>query len=363
MIEALKHLLEGTRGKAVAAVLALLVVGGVVAVVVSRAGALPDDAAFRYDDRVVTAKQLDDRVEVLGALYGVQRPDDDSKSDDFNRDAAKSMVVSLVLAAEAADRDIEISDKEAQTELDKLIDQQLTGGRDAFVQFLGDSGISERDVLDEIRAQLATSRLVEEVTAEVPAATEAEARATYDEFRDEMVTPEGRRLVNIVVESKSDADRVARLATSSGELAPLATTWSLDGSTRDSGGDLGLITRDQLEKAYGDAAYAATKDAIFGPVKTSYGWNVGQVTEIVAARPVSFDDVKAEIIERLTAEDKLEVWRDFMADVLADAEVEYADAYLPEDPDGPPADVTPSAPVSTPGAPAPSSPAPSSPVE
>lgn len=342
MIDKLKQALGTVRGRAVAGLVAVALIGGGVAATVVRADALPDDAAFRYGDRVVTTDQLDDRVEVLGALYGVQRPEDDAKGDDFDRDAAKSMVVSLVLADAAAERDIVISDKEAQTELDKLVDQQLTGGRDAFVDFLSTSGISERDVLDEIRAQLATSRLVAEVTADVPDATKAEARATYDEHADEMVTPEGRRLVNVVVETRADADRVARLARRSGRLGLLAATWSLDGSTRDSGGQLGLVTRDQLEDAYADAAFGAVKGAVFGPVRTSHGWNVGQVTEVVAARPVGYADVEDELVQRLTAEDRLEVWRDFLAEQLADADVEYADAYLPDDPDAPPAEVTPS---------------------
>lgn len=342
MIDKLKQVLGTTRGRVVAGAVAVALVGGVVAVAVARADALPEDAAFRYGDRVVTTDQLDDRVEVLGALYGVQRPEDDDKGGDFDRDAAKSMVVSLVLADAAAERDIVISDKEAQTELDKLVDQQLTGGRDAFVDFLSTSGISERDVLDEIRAQLATSRLVEEVTADVPDATKAEARTTYDEHEGEMVTPEGRRLVNIVVETRADADRVARLARRTGRLGPLAAAWSLDGSTRDSGGELGLVTRDQLEEAYADAAFGAAKGAVFGPVRTSHGWNVGQVTEVVAARPVSYADVEDELVERLTAEDRLEVWRDFLAERLEGADVEYADGYLPDDPDAPPADVTPS---------------------
>lgn len=347
MIDKLKQALATTRGRVVAGVVAVALAGGGAAVVVTRADALPDDAAFRYGDRVVTADELEDRVEVLGALYGVQRPEDDGKGGDFDRDAAKSMVVSLVLADAAADRDIVISDKEAQTELDKLVDQQLTGGRDAFVDFLSTSGISERDVLDEIRAQLATSRLVAEVTADVPEVTRDVARETYDEHEDEMVTPEGRRLVNIVVETRADADRVARLARRTGKLGPLAAAWSLDGSTRDSGGRLGLVTRDQLEEVYADAAFGAATGAIFGPVKTSHGWNVGQVTEIVAARPVSYADVQDELVQRLTAEDRLEVWRDFLAEQLKDADVEYADGYLPDDPDAPPADVTPSGPAST----------------
>lgn len=343
MIEKLKESLKGPRGRLVALVVVALMIGGTAAVAMTRADELPDGAAFRYGDRVVTVAQLDDRLEVLEALYGVKRPDDETKEDDFNRDSAKSMVVSLVLADAAAKRDIVISDKEAQTELDKLIDSQLTGGRDAFVEFLSSSGISERDVLDEIRAQLATSRLVDDVTADVPAATASEARQTYDENETDMVTPEGRRLVNVVVETRADADRVTRLARRTGKLGPLAATWSLDGSTRDDGGRLGLVTADQLEDGYSRIAFSATSGEIFGPVRTSYGWNVGQVLEVVKARPVSFTDVKDEIVERLSAQARLEVWRAFLAAELKGADVEYAAAYLPDSPTAPPADVTPPA--------------------
>ncbi|WP_182379479.1 peptidyl-prolyl cis-trans isomerase [Nocardioides sp. WS12] len=360
MIDKLKQVLSTPRGRLVAGILVVALAGAGVAFGVTRADDLPEDAAFRYGDRVVTTTQLDDRLEVLEALYGVKRPDDADKKDDFNRDSAKSMVVSLVLADAAAKRDIVISDKEAQTELDKLIDQQLTGGRDAFVEFLSTSGISERDVLDEIRAQLATSRLVDEVTADVPEATEAEAQKKYDDNEGDMVTPEGRQLVNVVVETRADADRVARLAGKSGKLSTLAATWSLDGSTKDDGGRLGLVTADQLEDGYGKIAFSAAAGEIFGPVKTSYGWNVGQVVEVVKARPVSFTDVKAEIIDRLSAEARLKVWRDFLAKELKGADVEYADGYLPDDPTAPPANSTPTPAADPPasGAPATETPAP-----
>ncbi|KRC53790.1 hypothetical protein ASE19_06735 [Nocardioides sp. Root79] len=317
-----------------------LAVGAAAAVWVVRADDLPDDAAFRYKDQVVTKGELDDRLQVLEALYGVQRPENSKAEDEFNRDAAKSMVVSLLLADEAAERDIVVSDKEAQTELDKLIDQQLTGGRDAFVDFLSTSGIAERDVLDEIRAQLATSRLVDDVTSDVPRATEADARQTYDEHRDEMVTPEGRDIVNVVVATRSDADRVQRLAAAGGELGPLVRTWSLDGSTRDTGGKLGVVTEAQLESDYAKVAFAAKKGDVFGPVKTASGWNVGQVVDIVPSRPVTFKDVVDEIRERLTAEDKLTTWRKFLEDVLARGDVEYAAAFMPDDPTAPPAEAT-----------------------
>ncbi|MFI5627009.1 peptidyl-prolyl cis-trans isomerase [Nocardioides sp. NPDC051685] len=331
------------RRRAIAVGLVLLAIAGVAVGVVVHSRQLPDDAAFRFGDQIVTRDELDDRVEVLEALYGVRRPEGGRSVDRFDRDAAKSMAVSLVLASEAAERDIVVSDKEAQTELDKLIEQQLTGGRDAFVDFLSTAGISEKDVLDEIRAQVATSRLITDVTADVRPATSEEAQRTYDEHRTEMVTPEGRSLINVVVETQADADKVASAARRTGRLDQLAATWSLDGSTRNDGGRLGVVTAQQLEKGYADAAFAAPKGEVFGPVQTTYGWNVGQVVNIVSSKPVGFDDVRKEIEERLTAEKKLKVWRDYLKKALKNAEVEYADDLRPANPTAPPEDAVGSA--------------------
>lgn len=326
------------RGRIAVIVVVLAVVVAAVALAVVRMNRLPADAAFRYGDRTVTIKELDDRIDVLRALYGVQRPEQKSKLDQFKRDAAKSMVISLVLADEARRRDIVIADKRAQTQLDRMVDQQLMGGHDAFIEFLSTEGVSERDVLDEVRSQLATTELMDDVFADVPKATVAQARQTYDSRKDEMVTPEGRTLVNIVVESREDAARVARLAQESGQLGPLAAAWSLDGSTRDKGGALGTLTKSQLEEPYAKAAFGADKGAIFGPVKTKSGWNVGQVMDIVPPRAVTFEDVKNDLIKRLTAKYQLTEWRSFLHTSLKNADVEYADAYRPADPTSAPED-------------------------
>ncbi|MFA6300683.1 MAG: SurA N-terminal domain-containing protein, partial [Nocardioides sp.] len=187
----------------VAVLLGLGVIGSASGIAYARLTDLPDDAAFRYQGRVVTERLLDDRVQVLSALYGVQRPSSGKDAEEFDRDAAKSMAVSLVLENAATERDIVISDKTAQDQLDKLIDAQLTGGREAFVEFLSSQGISEQDVLDEIKRQMATSKLVEKVTTDVPTVADDEVRAAYQDHRDRMVTPEARLLLNIVVASRT----------------------------------------------------------------------------------------------------------------------------------------------------------------
>lgn len=338
MIDRLREL---DRTKLVAAVLCVGLLGVLAVFAYSRLAddELPEGAVLEYGDRVVTEDDLEERVEILGALYGVQRPEDDADGEQFDKDAAKSMAVSLILDEAIVEHEIEIPERKAQDQLDQLIEDQLVGGRQAFVDWLTEVGINEQDVLDEITSQLATSRLVEEVVQDVPDVTDDDVRAAYDEHRDRMVTPEARRLLNIVVETKQDAQLVLEALRGGEDFGEVAATWSRDGSTRDSGGDLGLVTADQLEADYAEAAFGARRGSLFGPVQTQYGWNVGQVADVRPSTPLAFADVKETLAGELQNRERLEVWRDFLGDLLEGADVEYADAYLPDDPTAPPSDL------------------------
>lgn len=322
---------ESTRKIVLALVVVALIGGGITYWRVT-AGQLPDDAAFRIGDRVVTKDELNDRVEVLAALYGVREPTSSTDKKAFGKAAAKSMAVSLLIQAEADKRDIVISDKVAQDQLDKLIEAQLPDGRDGFEQFLRDSSISEKDVLEEIKRQLATSRLVEDVTADVAEPDAAAVSKAYADNKASMVTPEQRQLRNIVVASKSDAEQVLKAAEAGTAFPQLVKTWSRDGSTRDSGGDLGLLTADQLERSFAEAAFGVPNGALFGPVETRYGWNVGQVMRIVDSKPLAFEAVQAQVKTELFNQLRLKQWSSFLRSVLKDGGVDYAKDYEPTDP-------------------------------
>jgi peptidyl-prolyl cis-trans isomerase C len=319
-------------------VLVVAVIGGAVAWEVARDGGdgLPEDAVMRVEGKVVTAEQLDERVSSLEALYGVKVPEDADERADFDRDAAKSMALSLVLAKEADDRDIEISEKESRAELDKIIDERLGGDRQQFLTFLGEEGLAEKDVLDEIVRTLQTTKLYDAVTEDVEDATVQDARAEYTARKDEMTTPEKRHLRNIVVADRANAQRIADRLAQGDPFVEVARAETLDPSTRRSGGDLGTLAASQLEPAYAEAAFSVGKGEVFGPVQTQYGWNVGQVVDVVRGDPLSFDDVQVTLLEAITSKRQLEAWRTWLSGELEDAAVEYADRYRPDDPTGAP---------------------------
>jgi peptidyl-prolyl cis-trans isomerase C len=316
--------------------LAVVLLGSVTNIVVDKVTGLPQGAAFRIGDATTSEQQLDHRVEVMSALYGLQRPSDARQAGQFNRAAAKAVAVSDVLQDAAAKQGIVVAQKNATDQLDKIIAQSYPAGRQDFITKLGRLGISEQDVLGEIKRQMTTSRLYQSVVGDVPPITDAQLKAGFDKRKAQMVTPQKRHLRNIAVRDENTAKEILREARGGADFASLAGQKSQDGSTRNSGGDLGTVTADQLEKSYADAAFGGAPNSLFGPVKTQAAWNVGQVVQVVPGTPLSFDQVKDQLRTRLNTERKLGRWNDWLAGKIKDADVEYADAYRPADPSSPP---------------------------
>ncbi|MFR9805059.1 peptidyl-prolyl cis-trans isomerase [Pseudonocardia sp. RS010] len=312
-------------------VVAALVVGGI-----RWFTALPADAAFRSVGTTVTEAQLAQRLEALEALYGIRAPSDPDGADRFRRESAKAVAVDMAVQQAAAERGIVTAELQARGELDKIIADKGPDGRKQFVALLGQVGASEQDVVDELVRQDTTRRLYDDVTKGLPEVTEDDLHKAFDERRDLMAVPEQRHVRNLVVRTKEDADAALKRAVGGEDFGAVARQVTLDGSTRDSGGDLGLVAADQLENGFAAAAFGAAPQAFFGPVQTRFGWNVGQVTEIVPAKPLSFEQVHEDLRTTLASERALSTWQQFLTDRIADADIEYADAYRPADPDSPP---------------------------
>ncbi|SNR84091.1 peptidyl-prolyl cis-trans isomerase C [Haloechinothrix alba] len=325
----------GGRLTAAAAVL-LAVVLSVSAMVWRPWNSLPDNAAFVVGDEMVTRDELDQRMDTLHALYGVEEPDDPDERDEFRRDAAKSVAVSMILDDAVAEHDIEIPGKRTRDVLDRHITEEFDGGgRDDFVRALGNVGASESEVLDEVERQLAIGRLMENVLGEVEISDER-LRAEFDERADELAAPQRRTLRNIVVESERDARDVLDRLDDGESFETVAEEVSLDGSTKDSGGMLEQVSKDQLETPVAEASFDVDTSELYGPVEGETGWHVGRVDEIFPSAPADFAEISGELRELVQAEVALERWREWLAERIRRADVRYADEYRPADPNAAP---------------------------
>jgi peptidyl-prolyl cis-trans isomerase C len=332
----LDGVVQRVRVAVTVAVIAALAAVGVVAW--NKTHGLPSDAAFKFGGTVVTTSDLDQRIKVLGALYGVQQPTDSAKVDKFRRAAAQADAMTLILDKAATSAGIVISDKSARDTLTQMLGSQLgSDPQQSFDAILTKFGVSENDVLVEIKRQQAIALLFRQETKSASGVPSSSDVATYfQQHTSDFSVPAKRHLLNIVVKTRADAATVVRAARVD-QFSALARRYSLDDSTRSKGGNLGTVSATQLAGAYAKAAFAARIGSVFGPIKTSHGWNVGKVVSGTAGRAASLATSRAQVIANMRSERALDAWRSWLTAQVTAAHITYADAYRPADPNALPA--------------------------
>lgn len=123
---------------------------------------------------------------------------------------------------------------------------------------------------------------------------------------------------HILVESEDDAKAISAELKKGGDFAAIAKEKSKDPGSKDTGGDLGFFTKDQMVPEFAEAAFKLDKGQVSDPVKSQFGWHVIRVDDKRAKQPPTFEQVKdqienfvqrkaqAELIQKLRADAKIE---------------------------------------------------------
>jgi len=183
----------------------------------------------------------------------------------------------------------------------------------------------------------------QEATKSIP---DADAKAYFDQHRDEFSRPQRLRVYQIVLKAPAGPERQQRVGatkklveevrkaekTNQLAFANIAREKNEDDATKNSGGDLGFKSREELEKAAGkavaDAAFALKDNEIGGPVESALGLHVLKVTGRQEALDRPFDQVKAQIQNRLYRERKTKEFEEFVKGLKEKAQVKVIDAEL-----------------------------------
>lgn len=154
--------------------------------------------------------------------------------------------------------------------------------------------------------------------AKTVGATDEELRALYEEQKGGLGTPERRKLSHILIPVEAQTEEADKAALAKigairerllkGEdFAKVARETSGDPVSAKQGGDLGFMAKDAMEENFAKAALSLKQDELSEPVKTSFGYHLIKVTELVPAQIKSFDEAKEELrktFQHNTAENK-----------------------------------------------------------
>ena len=154
--------------------------------------------------------------------------------------------------------------------------------------------------------------------------TDAEIKEAYDK----KFTPENLqeyKVRHILVKEEKEANDIIDALAKGEDFVELAKKHSLD-SSKDAGGELGWVGRNQVVKPFGDAMSGLKKgEHSSKPVKTQFGWHVIDVEDIRTQEPPPLDQVKDQF--------KLQIQQQKLAQMVSElrnnAKVEVAGAEQP----------------------------------
>ena len=244
----------------------------------------------------------------------------------------EELVMRRVMLDEAAKEGVTLSDAEFE-DVKKELSEGLPKGV-SIADMLARSGATEA----ELRDQMLIRKLLMAQADKAAEATEEDARAFYDENKDEYFNrPEQVTASHILVKvasgatdeekaaakAKIDAIREKVLADPE-SFAEVAKAESDCPSAAD-GGNLGPFERGVMVKAFEDAAFSQEPGAIGEVVETPFGYHVILVTDKTEAGAVPFEEVKDRILAELNGEKQVGIVKEYVESVQKAASIEMFD--------------------------------------
>ena len=174
--------------------------------------------------------------------------------------------------------------------------------REIFVQEAERRGIAARP---DFRAQMELARqsiLIRDLFDDYRKAnpvTDAEAKGEYDKFKAQASGVEYRAR-HILVEKEEDAKALIAQIKAGGSFEELAKKNSKDPGSGANGGDLDFAKADSYVPEFGQALARLKKGEMTdAPVKSQFGFHIIRLDDTREASFPAFDDVKAQIKQRL----------------------------------------------------------------
>ena len=200
--------------------------------------------------------------------------------------------------AEAHRQNIVVTDAQVQTAFQKAKTQQFKTEAQ-FQQFLTQTGQTQEDILYRFRINQIFQKLLAKYQTKV---TPAQISAYYQSHLSQFGTPETRNMQIVLTKTQAQANQAKAAIQSGQSWASVAKQFSIDPTSKNSGGNLVGVSKGQQDQALDAAAFSAPLNQVEGPVKGQFGYYVYRVTKINKAKQQSLSQATPLIQQTLTGQ-------------------------------------------------------------
>jgi len=262
--------------------------------------------AIKVNDEVIPEEAVMHELSRLVHFYSQHMPQEEIRAQmPLLKAKAKEQAIGAKLLLNEAERlDIRVEDEELTARLEKIIEE--TGGKEKFGEMLVTQNITLESLKDSIDQGCRVEKLVEQLTSEAPAPTEAEIADHFTNHPDEYKKPERAlaRHILVPVEGDNEEEKIAarekieeirQRLTDGADFAAEAAEHSSCPSGQSGGGSLGWFGRGAMVPEFDNAVFSMEIGELSAIIETSFGFHVIEKTEHDAGEDLDFDDVRESI--------------------------------------------------------------------
>jgi len=305
---------------------------------------VPEGSVAVVGEVDVTKAQLDELMAQAKASYTKEKRDypkvGTAEYTQLQQQALQYLVSQAQLSAGAESLDVQVS----AADIDKGVEElkaQVAPGKDgkgfdaaAYEKVLKEQNLSVEQVRDQVEQRELAKRIYDKVTVDIKVDDAAVTKYYNANKKTLYTTPDSRHVRHILVKKKALADQLySQLAEDDSQFAALAKKNSEDPGSKENGGDLTDVQRNQTVPEFDKVVFSIETKVVSKPVKTQYGFHIIEALEPIkkaGAKPLDAA-LKTQISQQLQKTQKDKAAEKWFADLQKDLkeQTEYAEGFAP----------------------------------
>jgi foldase protein PrsA len=217
------------------------------------------------------------------------------------------------IQGEADAMKVKVTDAEVKKSFSEQKKQSFPKEAD-YQKFIKQSGQTEADILQRVKLDLLSNKIRDKVVKGKDTVSDKAISDFYTKNKARFAQPEKRDLRVVLTKGKNDADKAYAALKSGGSWKTVAKQYSIDDTSKASGGKLPAQAKGTLDKELDDAVFSAKKNDLVGPVKTQYGYYVFTVTGVTDASQQTLAEAKDTIKQTLQSQQQQKALDTFVKD-------------------------------------------------
>ena len=294
----------------------------------------PAAVVVRVNGEDITLGEINNMMAMAMQRFGGQVPPEQLQAVQVQMYAQikEELINQKLLTAAVSEANIQIDDADVAETLEDIrasLPEDLT-----LEDALEKEGQTVEMLQDKIRNDMATRQLMESKTADVPEATEAEAREFFDSNPDQFAAPENVSASHILItfddtdtdetkaEKKVKLEEVRQSIIAETVTFEDAATENSDCPSSADGGSLGTFGKGRMVPAFEVAAFSQEPGEIGEIIETQFGYHIIKVSDHQDEGMVDFEETKDKLIDYLTNQKKQQAVLDYIASLRDSATIE-----------------------------------------